>query len=215
MKPLPLFEGKENCTYTVRVPRSYLGTAGGPSQKTSKEHFQEICKLRNLWGTDVYTDDSDVVAAAVHSGWMKGDFGAYNEDLHALCGNESEQDEAVEEVPSTLATRPRRPLKIPPGHDAHITVLILPPLELYASVNQHHIRSREWKGMHDGMSYMIHRIDFVDESAPNRNLERTAAARKQRLAVEEAKRNDAAAGLLMFAGGGNNSSGNGSLSVGA
>ncbi len=202
MKPIPRFEGKENCTYTVRVPRLYLGSLSVTGVKADAEYFQEICRHRNLWGTDVYTDDSDVVAAAVHSGWIKGDFGDYNDDIRTVCANDSEQDEPPEEVTTTLATKPRRPVKVPPGRDSHVTILILPPLESYASTNQHHVWSRDWKGMHDGMSFMIHSIDFVEESATNRITERSAMGRKQRIAAEEARRREAAAGLLMFAGGG-------------
>jgi hypothetical protein len=164
-------------------------------------YLEEICRRRQLWGTDVYTDDTDVVAAAVHSGWLKGDFGDANNDLRELCGNESEQDEPREESHSTLAIRPRKPVKVPRDHDAHITLLLLPPLEFYHSTTQHYIRSREWKDTHDGMSFMIHRIEFVDEGSTSRNVERSVKARKQRLALEETKRKEAAAGLLMFANG--------------
>ncbi|KAK5175726.1 uncharacterized protein LTR77_000865 [Saxophila tyrrhenica] len=202
MRPIPRFDGKENCTYTVRVPRLYLGGISAGGEKSDNEYFQEICKHRNVWGTDVYTDDSDVIAAAVHAGWIKGDFGDYNDDIREICGNESEQDEPEDNNLTTLAIKPRRPVKVPPGCDAQFTLLILPPLESYASTNQHHIWSREWKGSHDGMSYIIHRIDFVEESSTNRLVERSAMGRKQRLAMEEAKRREAAAGLLMFAGGG-------------
>lgn len=205
MKPIPVFEGKENCTYTVRVPREYLAIRDHGDEAS---RLEEICRRRQLWGTDIYTDDTDVVAAAVHSGWIKGDFGAYNADIHDICGNESE-NEAGEEPQNTLAIRPRKPVKVPRGQDAHITVLILPPLEGYASTNQHHIRSREWAKTHDGMSFMIHRIDFVDEDATSRHVERGAAARKKRITAEEVKRREAAAGLLMFA------AGNGTVRVGA
>ena len=206
LKPIPVFTGKENCTYTVRVPRWYLATEHTGRENDDASYLEEICKRRQLWGTDVYTDDTDVVAAAIHSGWLKGDFGEFNDDLREICGNESEQEDD-EEVPATLAIQPRKPVRVPPDHDAHITLLILPPLESYASTNQHHIWSRDWKSTHDGMSYMIHRIEFVDEGAATRNLERTASARKQRLAAEEAKRKEAAAGLLMIANGGSDGDG--------
>lgn len=206
MKPIPVFEGKENCTYTVRVPRGHLSVVG-PSREDSS-YLEQICKRRQIWGTDVYTDDSDVIAAAVHSGWLKGDFGEWSQDLQDVCGNESEQEDE-EEVPITLAIRPSKPVKAPLDRDAHITLLVLPPLESYASTNQHHVLSRDWNKTHDGMSFMIHRIDFVDDGVGTRNTERSAAARKQRLATEDAKRKEAAAGLLMFA------NGNGTVQVGA
>lgn len=215
MQPIPLFEGKENSTYTVRVPRYYLTPSQKAEQSDEPSSFEEICKHRQIWGTDIYTDDSDVVAAAVHSGWLKGDFGDSTDDLHNLCDNDSEAEDTQEtvEVPTTLTNRPPKPVKVPPDHDVHITLLILPPLETYPSTMQHHMRSREWAGTHDGMSYMIHRVEFVDESAANRFMERGVVARKQRIVVEEAKRREAAAGLLMFANGA--AAGAGVVSVGA
>lgn len=223
MKPIPFFEDHENCTYTIRVPRSYLVRR----EVSEPSHLEQICKRRQIWGTDIYTDDSDIVAAAVHSGWLQGDFGENNTDLHDLCDNEPEHNNAqhdpdraaagVEEAPpTTLLTQPSRPLK-PPSHlSAHITILILPALESYASTSQHHILSREWgkhNTPHDGMSFAIHRIDFVDEGSESDSWGRDGKARKARLKLEESRRRDAAASLLMFAtSAGMNS---GSVEVGA
>lgn len=171
--------------------------------------LEGICKRRQLWGTEIYTDDSDVIAAAVHSGWLKGDFGDFNEDLREL-GDDTSEHGNDEELSLSLVTRPQRPVKAPDGYDAHITVLILPPLESYAATSQHHLASREWRKKHDGMSYMIHSIEFVDEGPSNRYVDRSAAARKNRIAIEEAARKEAAAGLLLFASGGS-----GTVRVGA
>ena len=201
MTPIPVFQGKDNCTYTVRVPRSYLESRHSSNRQDEPAYLEEICRRRQVWGTDVYTDDTDVVAAAVHSGWLKGDFGDLNDDLREVDGNESEQDDDTSPTHPTLGVRPRKPVRVPPDHDAHITVLLLPPLDFYPSTTQHHIWSREWGKTHDGMSFMIHRIEFVDEGLASRNAERTLNARKQRLALEETKRKEAAAGLLMFANG--------------
>ncbi|RMY70650.1 hypothetical protein D0862_14715 [Hortaea werneckii] len=228
MKPIPNFEGQENCTYTVRVPRDILTSSRNATANGETSSFEAVCKQGHLWGTEVYTDDSDVVAAAVHSGWIQGDFGEQNEDLKTLCDNVSDsgqqqqqqQPNTESESPPSLLTlpeRPRHPAKIPPSHpDLHITLLLLPPLESYPSTTQHHVRSKSWRQTpHDGMSFMIHRIDFVDEGGlSTRNSERGIVARKQRIAVEEAKRRDAAAGLLMFAHGGAGGGG-GAVSVGA
>lgn len=207
MTPIPVMTSQENCTYTIRVPRYYLTSGeGGAAMNHSLE---EICKRRQIWGTDIYTDDSDVIAAAIHSGWIKGDFGEYNDDLRDICDNAWEHG-SEDETPLSLVTRPQRPIKAPEGYDAHVTLLILPPLEFYAATSQHHLASREWKKKHDGMSYMIHSIEFVDEGPSNRFVERSAAARKNRIAVEEAARKEAAAGLLLFASGGS-----GAVRVGA
>lgn len=206
MRPIPVFADSENCTFTVRVPRYYLITS---ARANGEYHsLEEICRRRRLWGTEIYTDDSDVIAAAVHSGWLKGDFGDFNDDLQGL-GDHAPEQEGDEEV-MFLSERPLKPVTVPDVHDAHITLLVLPPLEAYVGSNQNHIWSREWKQKHDGMSYMIHSIEFVDEGASNRFTERGAAARKHRIAMEDAARREAAAGLLMFAAGGN-----GTVRVGA
>jgi hypothetical protein len=51
------------------------------------------------------------------------------------------------------------------------------------------------------MSFAIHRIDFVNEGAAGRSLQRGAKARKARLAMEEVKRQEAAKALLGLGGG--------------
>jgi hypothetical protein len=224
--PIPNFEGKENCTFTLRVPRYYLGSSAEYSldedvnedlakarlEKEPNYSFDEICRRRELWGTDVYTDDSDPVAAAVHAGWIQGAFGDLDEDIRQLQvgeehsnGAEDAKDAATDPSSATTAitSLPSKPLPIPIGHDAHITLLILPPLAQYASTHRHHILSRAWPSHHDGMSFAIHRIDFVREGPVARFAERGAKARKARIIAEEKSRREAAAmGLLLFSGGG-------------
>lgn len=226
MKPIPKFTGQENSTYMVRVPRWYLTRSHEEIEAGEVNRLEEICKRRQLFGTEIYTDDSDVVAAAVHSGWLKGDFGDLNEDLQEVCREDShaehvqdkEKDNATksqngsnikEESPLSLPTKPPKPVIPPSNYDAHITLLILPPLQSYASTSQHHILSREWSKdtPHDGMSFAIHRIDFVNEGAAGRHLPRGAKARKARLAMEEVKRQEAAKALLMLPGFGNGAGG--------
>lgn len=230
MNVLPLFEGKENCTYTIRVPRYYLHPSRHGEQDGMSNAFEEICSRRQLWGSEVYTDDSDVVAAAVHSGWLQGYFGEANDDLEHLVPDDEDGAAGVPDAadaanntalpaPAQLVfpTRPKKPAQIPPHHDLHITILILPPLQLYVSTMQHHIRSREWgrRTPHDGMSFMIYRMEFVDEGPATRYLERGMTARKRIIAIEEKRRREAAEGLLRFA---NSHSGNlsgGAVRVGA
>ena len=65
-KPLPwdVIKGKDNCILTVKVPRAHLVPLAR----------EEITSRAFLWGTDVYTDDSDVVAACIHGGWIRGEW---------------------------------------------------------------------------------------------------------------------------------------------
>lgn len=161
---LPLFAGRENCTYTVKIPRIYL------------EDFvrEEVTSRKAIWGTDIYTDDSDVLAACIHAGWFRG---AWPEDVDvSLLGLELKNDENNDPIPpdeiqeNQLLENPseKGPSHIPPGCDCHVTILILPLLDHYASSTRFGIKSREWgmerggwKGKHDGLSFMIKSVRFV------------------------------------------------------
>jgi hypothetical protein len=162
-EPLPRFEGQENCTFTIKVPKVYVGDV-------SRE---EITKRRAVYGTDVYTDDSDVIAACIHQGWFRG---AWSKDVDtdllgleiegsvndAIYGKNYEKDVLTEPPP-------RGPMYVPKNKDLHVTILVLPALEKYASTTRFGIKSREWggrhdgyKGIHDGLSFMILSIRWVD-----------------------------------------------------
>lgn len=216
VQPPPRFYGKENCTFTVRVPRWYL----------TDSKREEICYRHALWGTGVYTDDSDPVAAAMHSGFFRGswseevdikllDLVMWGEHGHAAryreaAGSNSNGDKskdssgstAVEpttdkqKTPSPMSLPPRgvstsQPLNmdglplIPPepvaGKDLHITLLVLPPLQKYESSIMYGIRSRPWGKTHDGMSFMVLRIDWVDEGVNSRGQDRGASAKRKRM----------------------------------
>lgn len=186
-KALPLFEDRENCTFTVRVPREFL-------TDRAREH---VVSERQVWGTDVYTDDSDVLAAAIHSGWIRG---AWGEDVDvsmlelntslslngAVNGESNTSDEGSEkrEPCATLSGPPEGgPVAPPTERDAHITILILPPLEKYSPCTWHGMRSRSWGDNHDGMSFKIHRIEWADEGPQSRWSEKGAKEQTKRLAT--------------------------------
>ncbi|KAE7996946.1 hypothetical protein FH972_001622 [Carpinus fangiana] len=182
--PLPRFHGKENCTFMIRVHRDYLT----PSAR------ERVCAQRRIWGTDVYTDDSDPICAAIHAGWFKGswaddvdtallDLEPASSDPQELTGSHKDQTAGretsnliLESVPTTAG------IKDPPeGKDMHITLLILPALENYASSTWHGVRSRAWGNNHDGMSFKIERVEFVDEGADWSAIERGPGGTKERL----------------------------------
>ena len=62
--PLDMIKDKANSILTVKVSKVFL-------QPAARE---EITHRRALWGTDIYTDDSDVVAACIHGGWIRGEW---------------------------------------------------------------------------------------------------------------------------------------------
>jgi hypothetical protein len=125
---------------------------------------RDVTYRRALWGTDVYTDDSDVLAAAIHSGWLQG---AFAEDigelgLSILLGDSC----TLPSIDTEITERPETgPSIVPEGMELHVTILILPTLERYASSIRHGIKSREWggekKGGHDGLSFMILSVKWV------------------------------------------------------
>jgi len=75
---------------------------------------------------------------------------------------------------------PRKPPVPPPDKDLHITLLILPRLQRYESAVLFGLRSRVWDDTHDGMSFKVERIDWVDEGV-TRGEERSGEARRKRL----------------------------------
>lgn len=192
-KPLPwdVIEGKENCILTVKVPRVHL---------TPPAH-EEITARAYLWGTDVYTDDSDVLAACIHSGWIKGewaeDFDSATLDLDDGHGRKakSRAGELSDVESEGLITSPPQsgPLYIPENRDLHVNVLILPKLAKYAATTRFGISSREFGGqhgprhsVHDGISYMVDSIRWVENGGqPQARLRGKARRERMRKVMRE------------------------------
>lgn len=178
--PLPRFEGQENCTFTVRIPRFYL----------SDLEREEVTRRRALWGCEVYTDDSDPLAAAIHSGWVQGSWGD-GIDITMLEESKSDSrargrgtvidvDERQPRDEMTLTSPPSVPMKPLVDRDLHLTCLVLPPLEKYTSKIRHGIKSHEWGNNHDGMSFRIEKVEWVDEKV-SKGEGRTGEARRKRM----------------------------------
>jgi len=83
----------------------------------------------------------------------------------------------------TLTTPPASGPKDPPppNLDLHLTLLLLPPLEKYTASSWHGVRSRAWGENHDGGSFKIEKVEWVDEGAEGRYQERGGEARRKRL----------------------------------
>jgi hypothetical protein len=132
---------------------------------------EEITIRRAAWGTDIYTDDSDIIAACIHQGWFKGAWPAgVDEDLLGLELNENGTT-PIFQSPDEVWTRPppSGPADVPKNRDLNVNILILPLLDKYSSVTRFGLRSREWGGnydgyhsVHDGLSFMIQSIQWVD-----------------------------------------------------
>ncbi|KAI4090757.1 MAG: hypothetical protein LQ344_004537 [Seirophora lacunosa] len=175
-KPLPRYEGKENCTFTVRVPRFYL----------SDVEREEVTRQRAVWGYDVYTDDSDPLAAAIHAGWIQG---SWRDDIDVsmlelsssstrAAGKAAVVD--VESIEGSLTSPPSQPMVPPKNKDLHLTCLVLPALEQYASKVCNGIKSRAWGNNHDGISFRIEKVEWVEEGI-GKGEARTGEARRKRM----------------------------------
>jgi hypothetical protein len=160
----------ENCTYTIRVPRKFL----------SEENREKFCAFKYLFGTEIFTDDSCPISAAIHSGWIRGYWGSdIDENLMDLPPPAPED----EPVPDNVTQVPKAPIVPPPKKDAQITILVLPRLEKYASTLRFGVRSRPWGNNHDGVSFMILGIKFVDHS-PSSEVEWTGEGRRKRMLAD-------------------------------
>ena len=170
---LPSFRGPEhvNCTYTVRISRTWL-----------RLHIREaITAERALWGTGIYTDDSDPIAACIHAGFVKG---AWNDwiDTTLLEQIIAEQNPKIDAAQDNV---PEKPVEPPPGKDLHVTLVVLPQLERYVESVRFGIKSRCWPegkngAPHDGASFLVWQVEWVDEGM-ERGRERGGRARRKRL----------------------------------
>jgi hypothetical protein len=203
-KPLPwdLIEGKENCTLTMKIGKESLTPAAR----------EEITSRRALWGTDVYTDDSDVVAACIHAGWIRGEWpddvdvsmlgldeGYIVSDMRLLLNGQGTGAKGATKLPSqhspaalTVLSEPPKtgPMPVPENRDLHVTLLILPRLEKYASTTRFGIRSREFGGpvgdeeahqraIHDGISFMVMGLRWVTNGGASQHRLRGKARRER------------------------------------
>ncbi|GAA6035340.1 hypothetical protein JCM8097_008821 [Rhodosporidiobolus ruineniae] len=131
-------------------------------------HLTDLPSLRKrkVWGTDVYTDDSDVLAVLLHSGWLRvgrrerrkraGERGAGEEALkRALMPGEpprpqGEEEEEEESVPKALK----------------VTLGVCPPLVRYQGLGRQGVRSRSWGNGHDGVSLRVEKVEGVESLPP-------------------------------------------------
>jgi hypothetical protein len=166
---------------------------------------EEITARAYLWGTDVYTDDSDVVAACIHGGWIKGewtddvDTTMLDLDPNAGEGGKRKTKVAMTEPPSResegviVSPPPSGPMDIPMNRDLHVNLLILPRLLRYSACTRYGLSSREFGGqyggrhsVHDGLSYMIKSIRWVENGAqPQARLRGKARRERMRKAMKE------------------------------
>jgi hypothetical protein len=91
---------------------------------------------RKVWGSEVYTDDSDPVAMACHSGWL---------DLEISSPPPETSSETIEE-----------------SKWLEIGLRVAPKLIRYQGCLKGGIQSRSWGNGHDGVSLMVEHVEVQD-----------------------------------------------------
>lgn len=160
---------KLNCTYTIHVSKSWL----------QERERKLICSTRNLWGSGIYTDDTDPVAAAMHMGWIKPAF--HNIDEALLRRIVHDQNPKIE-ISKDLKP-PAQPIDISKGKDLKITCIVMPLLERYEDTARFGVRSRAWpegaeNTPHDGVSFSILKVEVVETGPLERKMGRTGASKR-------------------------------------
>lgn len=98
---------------------------------------------RKVWGSEVYTDDSDVLAMCVHSGWIEG-------PAKVQLGSALSNDRPSGTEENLLYSPP----------DLRVTLRVAPRLVGYRESCGGGFWSRNWLGMHDGVSLLVERVDL-------------------------------------------------------
>ncbi|KAI8092200.1 histone deacetylation protein Rxt3-domain-containing protein [Gilbertella persicaria] len=153
---LPNLENCVNGLMEIRVPARFLT-------------FDNVrVKKRAIWGTDIYTDDSDIVAMAIHSGKYQPEFIEPTVEpgdpfALAIAGKQRESIEAAKKLAMSGKKYVHRHDHLIPDHDLKVTVRVLPTLQSYASTIRNKLKSREW-GRHDGMSLFVNKVEKIKAS---------------------------------------------------
>ncbi|SCW01834.1 LAFE_0E08284g1_1 [Lachancea fermentati] len=136
---LPLFGSDNiNCIVTVQIEFEEIQCLLA-SERNSRVENQEI------WGTDIYTDDSDILLVLKHCGVILGE-------------NTTAQTPANYSNPNNVKGL------VPPESiefDVSVEILLLPPLQKYSASKRHGVKSREWTSWHDGLSYGIYGVTIT------------------------------------------------------
>jgi hypothetical protein len=123
---------------------------GQPAGADPAWSLWDLPPLRNrkIWGTDVYTDDSDILAACIHSGWLR-------------LGSTAPLFGAPQAELPHRRKRRRRAMR---HRSLRITIVVAPKLVKYEGSLRAGVRSRSWGSSHDGVSYAIESVELVEVS---------------------------------------------------
>ena len=146
---LPLF-GRDEINNLVKIkidPVEITKFLMGDSKRTQN---------REIWGSDIYTDDSDPLLALQHVGFFDipstdETTGLEKKSLRRTPGNCNDPDNVLGGPYLSPDTR------------LEVTIILLDKLQSYTGQNRHGINSRGWFGpaAHDGLSFGIYEIKVI------------------------------------------------------
>ncbi|ODO07838.1 hypothetical protein I350_03417 [Cryptococcus amylolentus CBS 6273] len=164
----------EGGTVVVRVGGGFLGRGwkvrGEPGwdEATTKRSGKVVrgaeSSDRACWGTDVYTDDSDLGLILVHAGWIRWS-PLPADGLYTAEDRKRDEQEFI-----------------------NVTVRLVPTLVHYTGTERNGIQTRGWGNGHDGGSIVVERVERVkiDKQylASRKRKTRMAQWAKQRALVD-------------------------------
>jgi hypothetical protein len=106
---------------------------------------------RQLWGTDVYTDDSDLLAVLVHAAWLRPILPSKGALLDSVNGQGRDNKRARNA-----------------NDDLRVRLRIAPKLVRYVATERAGILSRGWGNSHDGVSIVVESIERIKVSLTSR-----------------------------------------------
>ncbi|GAA5980499.1 hypothetical protein JCM10908_001671 [Rhodotorula pacifica] len=183
--------------FSVGPPTAYTGAPlpqTSPSTPLSiPSHLADLpgFRKRQVWGTDVYTDDSDILALLVHSGWLRvtrrerkrraGEKGAGAVAIRRARVVGEERIETAQVGGAETESTSAKAIKV--------TLGVVPPLVRYQGIERQGIRSRSWGNGHDGVSLRVEQVEVLSEMPqvrpPRSRKARTALCAQQLAALDD------------------------------
>lgn len=171
---LPELRGYINSIITVRIPSQFI------TDIQNNPHYVN----RAIWGTDVYTDDSDVLNILKHNGFLPhsqselGELGELRKDEAQVQRSTPGNKDNAENIKQTVNNLAQFVNIV--GGDIHVDLIILPPLASYRSLYRNGLNSREWTTPHDGMSIAVYGVRYGEVSSAVDSIN-SAGIKKRRI----------------------------------
>ena len=166
--PLPTVSIEETSTIVTNGDAPIVAAGGEEKSIFDLEPFRK----RKVWGTDVYTDDSDLLCICLHSGWLRllpSPTSLTPPSTTTKSASPSTSTSAGATAMDLDSAAPKV-VKFTGGSGGKrsgsiiVKMVVAPTLLRYQSSVRQSLKSRNWGNGHDGVSLMIESVDFVQVS---------------------------------------------------